>query len=188
MTVPSLSRRVAMQHFGAVVLAMFMTGASPWSGARAEQEESWRFYRNAAPAFTILYPATLATRHIGKRLAPDTTLVQEWQLPGGAGDIRLTVTDGSAGGNMSDWIQKHVGGNGVRVDIAGLRGASIESLADGVFASAIYLDEPKSDKVIGFTLSIRNQPPGTTLAQAQLANRPAVTEFWRMVESIKLDE
>ena len=188
MTAPSLTRRVAVQHFGAAALAMFTIGMSPWRGARAEQEEIWRFYRNATPAFTILYPTKLSTRHVGKRLAPDTTLAQEWQLPGGAGDIRLTVTDGSAGGNMSDWIQKHVGGNGVRVDIAGLRGASVESLADGAYATAIYLDEPKSDKVIGFTLSIRNQPPGTTLAQAQSANRPTVTEFWRMVESIKLDE
>ena len=188
MTASCLSRRVAVQHFGAAIVALSIVGMSPWHAARAEQEESWRFYRNAAPAFTILYPTTLATRHVGKRMAPDTTLVEEWQLPGGAGDIRLTVTDGSAGGDMSAWMEKHVGGNGIRVDIASLRGASIESLADGVYSTAIYLDEPKSDKVIGFTLSIRNQPPGTTLAQAQLANRATVTEFRRMVGSIKLDE
>jgi hypothetical protein len=186
MRVPPPSRRVALQQIGLSALAALLTGAMPFGAALAEEEASWRFYRNAVPPFQILYPAKLTTRHVGKRIAPDATLVQEWQLPGGAGDIRLTTVDGSAGGNVLDWIQKHVGGNAVQADIAGLRGASIESLADGVYATAIYLDEPKSDKVIGFTLSIRNQPPGTTLNQAQLANRATVTEFWRMVESIDL--
>ena len=181
-----LSRRVAVQHLGSAALAILLIGALPGHAAYAEEQPSWVFYRNAVPAFQILYPTTLTAKRVGKRMAPDTTLVEEWQLPGDAGDIRLTVTDGSAGGNMSDWIQKHVGGNSVRLDIAGLRGASVESLSDGVYAVAIYLDEPKSDTVIGFTLSIRNVPPGTTLSQAQLANRATVTNFWRMVESIDL--
>ena len=181
-----LSRRVAVQHLVWAALAILLIGVLPGHAAHAEEQASWRFYRNAAPSFAILYPTTLTPRRVGKKVAPDTMLVEEWQLPSDAGDIRLTVTDGSAGGNMSDWIQKHVGGNSVRLDIAGLRGASVESLADGVYAVAVYLDEPKSDKVIGFTLSIRNVPLGTTLDQAQLANRATVTNFWRMVESIDL--
>jgi hypothetical protein len=156
------------------------------STARAQDEESWRFYRSAAPAFTILYPSTLATRRVGKRLASDTMLVQEWQLPGGAGDIHLTVTDGPAGGSFSDWMQSHVGGSALPVDVAGLRGATVESLAGGVYAVAVYLGEPSSGKIIGFTLSIRTVPPGTTLAAAKAANRGQATQFWRMVESIKL--
>jgi hypothetical protein len=181
----SLSRRCAVQQLAAALLAPLPLGLLA-STARAQDEESWRFYRNAAPAFTILYPSTLATRRVGKRLAADTMLVQEWQLPGGAGDIHLTVTDGPAGGSFSDWMQSHVGGSALPVDVAGLRGATVESLAGSVYAVAVYLGEPSSGKIIGFTLSIRTVPPGTTLAAAKAANRGQATQFWRMVESIKL--
>jgi hypothetical protein len=184
----SLPRRIAMQHFGSAALALLLLGLVPSGAARAEQEESWRFYRNAAPPFTVLYPTTLATKRVGKRLAPDTMLVQEWQLPGGAGDIRLTLADRPAGAGFADWMRSHGNGEALPSDIAGLHAASVESLADGVFTTAVYVDEPKSGKIIGFTFAIRNLPPGTTLAAAKAANRAQLTEFWRMVESLKLDE
>jgi hypothetical protein len=183
-----LPRRIAVQHIGSAALALLLLGLVPSGAARAEQEESWRFYRNAAPPFTVLYPTTLATKRVGKRLAPDTMLVQEWQLPGGAGDIRLTLGDRAAGTSLADWMRSQVGGDALPADVSGLHAASVESLADGVFTTTVYIDEPKSGKIIGFTLAIRNLPPGTTLAAAKAANRARVTEFWRMVESLKLDE
>jgi hypothetical protein len=183
-----LSRRCALQYIAAALLISPHLGVLASNTVRAEEEESWRFYRNANPAFTMLYPTTLATKRVGKRVADDTTLVQEWLLPAGAGDIHLTVTDGAAGGTMSEWAQSHVGSGALPVDIAGLRGATVESLADGVYAIAIYVDEPSSHKILGFTLQMRNVAPGTTLAAAKSAYRKQATEFWRMVESLKVGE
>ena len=182
----SLPRRIAMQQLGAALLLPLVIGLGPSGSASAEEAGSWRFYRNATPAFTVLYPQTLSARHVGKRLGADTMLVEEWRLPEGAGDIQLTVTDRPAGGSVADWIKSQVGGNAVPIDIASMRGATVESLSDGVYAIAIYLDETTSGKVIGFTLSMRNVPPGTTLAQAKSRYRPRATDFWRMVESIKI--
>jgi len=162
----AFSRRRVLQHMVVAPLAALPLGV-PAATARGEEQESWRFYRNGSPPFTILYPSTLATRRVGRRLAAGTMLVQEWRLPDAAGEIHLTITDAPAGGGFSDWMQSQVGGNALPVEIAGLRGATVESLADGVYTIAVYLDEPSSGKIIGFTQSIRNVPPDTTMAAAK---------------------
>jgi len=184
----SLPRRAAMQQFGRALFALASLALLPPSAARAEQEETWRFYRNATPPFTVLYPASLPTKHIGKRTAPDTLLVQEWQLPGGAGDIRLMIDDVPAGTSLADWTKAHISGEAMASDVAGMPAASVENLADGVYTTTVFISEAKSGKVISFALAIRNLPPGTTLAAAKAQNRAQVTQFWRMVESLKMDE
>lgn len=182
-----LHRRAALQHFGRALLAFALLPSTPVATARAE-EESWRFYRNAAPPFTVLYPAALPSKRVGRRLSPDSLLVQEWVLPGGAGDIRLVIYDLPNGANLADWTRTHVGADALPADIAGLPAASVESLADGAFTTTVFINEAKSGKIISFALAIRNLPPGTTLAQAKTQSRAQVTQFWRMVESLKLDE
>jgi hypothetical protein len=183
----SLPRRAAVQHFGCALLAAALLALPPAGAARAE-DESWRFYRNATPRFTVLYPTTLASRRVGKRLSPDSLLAQEWQLPGGAGDIRLVIYDLPAGAGLADWTRTHVGANALPTDVAGLPAASVESLADGAYTTTVFINESKSGKIISFVLAIRNLPPGTTLDAAKTQTRAQVTQFWRMVESLKLDE
>lgn len=181
-------RRAAVQQFGCALLALAVLAAVPGGAARAEQEESWRFYRNATPPFTVLYPTTLSTRHVGKRLSPESLLVQEWLLPGGAGDIRLVIYDLPAGASLADWTRTHVGADALPADVAGLPAASVESLADGAYTTTVFVNETRSGKILSFVLAIRNLPPGTTLAAAKSQTRAQVTQFWRMVESLKLDE
>lgn len=183
----SLPRRAAVQQFGCALAAIALLALQPSGAARAE-EETWRFYRNATPPFTVLYPTTLPTKRVGKRLSPDSLLVQEWQLPGGTGDIRLMIDELPAGTSLADWTKTHVGAEALPADVAGLPAASTESLADGAFTTTVFINETKSGKIISFALAIRNLPPGTTLAAAKAQNRAQVTQFWRMVESLKLDE
>jgi hypothetical protein len=185
---PSLTRRAAVQHVAGALLALAFLALPPAGEARAEQQESWRFYRNATPRFTVLYPTAWPSRHVGKRLSADSLLAQEWQLPGGAGTVRLVIDDLPAGTSLGDWTRAHVGAGALPVDIAGLPAASVESLADGTYTTTVFINDSKSGKIISFALALRNQPPGTTLAAAKTQNRAQVTEFWRMVESLKLDE
>jgi len=181
-------KRLAAAVLALAVLALgvLALGRAAPVGAQGE----WRIYRNPALGFKVLYPPGLATRALNRRVGTGTVAVQEWTRAGSKATIRLTLIDKPAGTKLRDWVKREHAGKIVEHTVAGRPAFIQEGLFEGQLTTDVYLEEPKSGKVINFSHAVR----GIENWMAQKLNavknrhRAELGDFWNMVESIRFAE